>query len=134
MAKLQDEVNTANQVSTNRNDQDLGERFFFRLIPKFRAVANVIFFSFCYFFLDSRDGLRLKGGGGGGAARSLARKGRGVWERMKIILRGCDRERVKSKGRRKNKKSAKVTTNLKKNNRKIETEREELQESAKCNY
>ena len=50
---------------------------------------------------------------------------------MKIILRGCDRERVKSKGRRKNKKSAKVTTNLKKNNRKIETEREELQESAK---
>ena len=111
----------------------LGSVFFFRLIPKFRAVANVIFFSFCYFFLDSRDGLRLKGGGGG-AARSLARKGRGVWERMKIILRGCDRERVKSKGRRKNKKSAKVTTNLKKNNRKIETEREELQESAKCNY
>ena len=31
-------------------------------------------------------------------------------------------------------KHAKVTTNLKKNNRKIETEREELQESAKCNY
>lgn len=44
MAKLQDEVNTANQVSTNRNDQGLGERFFFRFIPKFRAVANVIFF------------------------------------------------------------------------------------------
>lgn len=44
MAKLQDEVNTANQVSTNRNDQGLGERNFFRLIPKFRAVANVIFF------------------------------------------------------------------------------------------
>ena len=58
-----------------------------------------------------------------------------MWERMKIILRGCDRERVKSKGRRKNMKHAKVTTNLKKkNNRKIETEREELQESAKCNY
>ena len=70
MAKLQDEVNTANQVSTNRNDQDLGERFFFRLIPKFRAVANVIFFSFCYFFLDSRDGLRLKGGGRGGCSKS----------------------------------------------------------------
>ena len=72
MAKLQDEVNTANQVSTNRNDQDLGELFFFfRLIPKFRAVANVIFFSFCYFFLDSRDGLRLKGvGGRGGCSKS----------------------------------------------------------------
>lgn len=53
---------------------------------------------------------------------------------MKIILRGCDRERLKSKRRRKNMKHAKVTTNLKKNNRKIETEREELQESAKCNY
>ena len=73
------------------------------------------FFSFCYSFLDSRDGLRLKEwGGGGGAARSLARKGRGLWERMKIILRGCDRERLKSKRRRKNMKHAKVTTNLKK--------------------
>ena len=37
-----------------------------------------------------------------------------MWERMKIILRGCDRERVKSKGRRKNMKHAKVTKNLKK--------------------
>ena len=40
---------------------------------------------------------------------------------------------MKSKRRGKNKKRAKVTTNLKKNNRKIETEREELQESAKRN-
>lgn len=71
MAKLQDEVNTANQVSTNRNDQGLGERFFFfRLIPKFCAVANVIFFSFCYSFLDSRDGLRLKEWGGRGCSKS----------------------------------------------------------------
>ena len=52
---------------------------------------------------------------------------------MKIILWAAKRERVKSKRRRKNKKRAKVTTNLKKNNRKIETEREELQESAKRN-
>lgn len=37
---------------------------FFSLIPKFRAVANVIFFSFCDSFLDSRDGLRLKEWGG----------------------------------------------------------------------
>lgn len=99
MAKLQDEVNTANQVSTNRNDQGLGERFFFRLIPKFRAVANVIFFFLLFLFGLARR-TSLKGvGGGGGAARSLARKGRGLWERMKIILRGCDRERLKSKRR-----------------------------------
>ena len=79
MAKLQDEVNTANQVSTNRNDQGLGERFFFRLIPKFRAVANVIFFFLLFLFGLARR-TSLKGvGGGGGAARSLARKGRGVW-------------------------------------------------------
>ena len=77
--------------------------------------------SFCFFLLflfglARRTSLKGVGGEGegGGAARSLAWKGRGVWERMKIILRGCDRERVKSKGRRKNMKHAKVTTNLKK--------------------
>ena len=73
------------------------------------------FFFFLLFLFGLARRTSLKGvGGGGGAARSLARKGRGVWERMKIILRGCDRERVKSKGRRKNMKHAKVTTNLKK--------------------
>ena len=65
MAKLQDEVNTANQVSTNRNDQGLGERFFFRLIPKFRAVANVIFFLSAIPFWTRATDLKEWGGGGG---------------------------------------------------------------------
>ena len=88
MAKLQDEVNTVNQVSTNRNDQDLGERFFFflSLIPKFRAVANVVFvLSAIPFWTRATDFAERRG-----AARSLARKGRGVWERMKIILWGSE--------------------------------------------
>ena len=66
MAKLQDEVNTANQVSTNRNDQGLGAFFFFRLIPKFRAVANVIFFFLLFLFgLARRTSLKGVGGGRG---------------------------------------------------------------------
>ena len=71
MAKLQDEVNTANQVSTNRNDQGLGERFFFRLIPKFRAVASVIFFLSAIPFWTRATDLKEWGGGGeGGCSKS----------------------------------------------------------------
>lgn len=70
MAKLQDEVNTANQVSTNRNDQGLGERFFFRLIPKFRAVANVIFFLSAIPFWTRATDLKEWGGGEGGCSKS----------------------------------------------------------------
>ena len=94
----------------------LGSVFFFRLIPKFCAVANVIFFSFCYSFLDSRDGLRLKEWGGGwgrGCSKSSEERAWSVGKNENNFV-GCDRERVKSKGRRKNMKHAKVTTNLKK--------------------
>ena len=78
MAKLQDEVNTANQVSKNRNDQGLGKLFFFSsLIPKFRAVAVIFFLSAIPFWTRATDFAERRG-----AARSLARKGRGVWERM----------------------------------------------------
>ena len=42
------------------------ERFFFRLIPKFRAVANVIFFFLLFLFgLPRRTSLKGVGGGRG---------------------------------------------------------------------
>ena len=55
----------------------LGSFFFSSLIPKFRAVAVIFFLSAIPFWTRATDFAERRG-----AARSLARKGRGVWERM----------------------------------------------------
>ena len=66
MAKLQDEVNTANQVSTNRNDQGLGERFFFVLYQSSaRSLTSFFFFLLFLFGLARRTSLKGVGGGRG---------------------------------------------------------------------
>ena len=66
MAKLQDEVNTANQVSTNRNDQDLGERFFFfffKLKYQSSALSLMSYLFFLLFLFGLARRTSLKGGG-----------------------------------------------------------------------
>ena len=64
MAKLQDEVNTANQVSTNRNDQDLGERFFFFKLKYQSSALSLMSYLFFLLFLFGLARLTsLKGGG-----------------------------------------------------------------------
>ena len=72
--------------------------------------------SFCFFLLFLFGLARrtsLKGVGGRGCSKSSEERAWSVGKNENNFV-GCDRERVKSKGRRKNMKHAKVTTNLKK--------------------
>ena len=74
---------------------------------------SFFFFLLFLFGLARRTSLEGGGGGGGGCSKSSEERAWSVGKNENNFV-GCDRERVKSKGRRKNMKHAKVTTNLKK--------------------